>query len=94
MIRPLEDKTNPGEYVNRVKRPEHDHAPGSRDFAYEIGEVSDEQHRGRQHPHEFGEDTYEHSDEEHSPAEAAPISETNRTTEPPPSEEGSLDITV
>lgn len=94
MIRPLEDRTNPGDYVNRVKRPEHDHAPGSRDFAYEIGEVSDEQSRRRQPPNDFGEDSYEHSEEDQEPPSAAPVGETNPNNEPPRSEESSLDITV
>jgi hypothetical protein len=93
MIRPVEDRPNPGEYVNRVKHTEHDHAPGSRDFAYEIGEVTDEQQKKREHPHEFGEDTYEHSDTEpESPGEA-------RTGGPdhnpePSADDNSLDITV
>ena len=91
MIRPLEDKTNPGEYVNRVKRPEHDHAPGSRDFAYEVGEVSKDQ-RNRQHPHEFGQDTYEHSEEKSETPAEPQNSETSN--ESPPPDAGNLDITV
>jgi len=92
MIQPLQDKTNPGEYVNRVKRSEHDHAPGSRDFAYEVGEVS-EQHKNPQQSHDFGQDTYEHSDEP-SPSAPPETHETRYETTPPPAEEGGLDITV
>jgi hypothetical protein len=94
MIQPLEERKNPGEYVNRVKRSEHDHGPGSRDFAYEVGEVSDEQGKPRQQSHEFGEDTFEHSEDEPKTLEPAAKIESDYKTTPPPSEEGSLDITV
>ncbi|HEY3295766.1 MAG TPA: hypothetical protein VGL38_10025 [bacterium] len=94
MIQPLEEKRNPGEYINRVKRVEHDHGPGSRDFAYEVGEISEEQQKRRQPPHEFGEDTYEHSEEEAGAPEAGPNDDARHGTTPPPSDEGSLDITI
>jgi len=93
MIRPLEDRTNPGEYVNRVKRPDHDHAPGSRDFAYEVGEVSSEQ-KNRQRSREFGEDTYEHADDKSETPNESEGKDTHPETPPPPADEGSLDITV
>jgi hypothetical protein len=93
MIRPLEnqERIKPGEYVNRVKHTEHGHGPGYRDFAYEIKEASHEGHRQQQPSHEFGEDTFEHSEEEPKENET-PLPESERKPEDP--EDGNLDITV
>ncbi len=93
MIQPLEERKNPGEYINRVKKVEHDHAPGSRDFAYEIGEVSDQHGQHRQPPHEFGEDTYEHS-EQPPDASTAPNLDSTQKNESPAPDDGRLDISV
>ena len=93
MIRPVESQSNPGEYINRVKRTEHDHAPGSRDFAYEIGEVSDEQQPKREPSHEFGEDTFEHSDADSESAGETQAPEPDRNREHS-ADDNSLDITV
>jgi hypothetical protein len=91
MIRPLEiqERIKPGEYVNRVRHTDEGHGAGSRDFAYEIKEASEEGHKQHQPPSEFGEDTYEHSED---PQQDAPTSESDRHPENP--EEGNLDITV
>jgi hypothetical protein len=94
MIRPLEDRTQPGEYVNRVRHTEHGHSPGSRDFAYEIGQVSDEQPQGREQSPEFGQDTFERSESERQPAGDDPGSEPGTDRDPASTDESNLDITV
>ncbi len=87
MITPLEERRNPGDYVNRIKHTEHGHSPGSRDFSYEIGEVSDEQQHKHEPSHEFGEDVYEHSD-------GAPEQEPETRHGTGTSDDSSLDITI
>jgi hypothetical protein len=93
MIRPLEhqDRSYGGEYINRIRETESGHSATSRDFANEIREVSKD--GGKKHPseHEFGEDTYEASEEESS------ASETPKKPQHPaeqPDDDSNLDITV
>ena len=96
MVRPLEnqERLNPGEYVNRVRQTERGHGANARDFAYEIRELSEEEHRERQHSQEFGQDTYEHA-----PGQAPSADDTPPPADPPHAastedDNGNLDITV
>jgi hypothetical protein len=93
MMKPNEipERTPPGDYVNRVKQTDHGHRPVPRDFAYEIREAAhEEEHR---HPSpEFGQDTYESSEDEKKPSEEG--EKQKSSNRPEPTEDGGLDIVV
>ena len=72
MIRPLEnqERLHPTEYVNRVKQTEPTNSTATRDFSYEINELTREGKHREQQSKEFGEDVYEPSKEEQPPEES------------------------
>jgi hypothetical protein len=91
MIRPLDiqNRLNPGDYVNRVQQTEHGHEPGARDFAYEVAAADRDGHRKHHSSsHEFGEDTYEPSAQQPEP-DAVP-----EDRKPARDGESNLDITA
>ncbi|MCX6601418.1 MAG: hypothetical protein NT025_07635 [bacterium] len=94
MIRPVEnpEKTNPGDYINRVKQTDPGHAPASRDFARAIEGAGRENPKKRRHWPGFGEDTYESSEHEEPlpPEEQPPV----RPPENSPAEDHNLDVRV
>jgi hypothetical protein len=95
MIRPLEnqERFHSKEYVNRIRQTEPGHSPNSRDFGYEIHEI--EHDRGKKHSpeKEFGEDTYEATDEQ--PESNEPEKREPKNPAPKrPDDETNLDITV
>ena len=94
MIRPVEqhERLHPKEYLDRVRKAEATPESEPRDFAYFVRETDHQKH---EHPSDsdFGEDTYEASDE--SPdddAASQPRPEPDQSK--PPREDGSLDLTV
>ena len=93
MIRPLEnhERLHPSEYVNRIKQAEATPASSSRDFSYQI-EEADREGKHRPPPgREFGEDTYEPTDEDSESEHKKPASPHDEATPP---DDGTLDIVV
>lgn len=93
MIRPLEnqERLHPVEYVNRVKQPEATPSSAPRDFSYQIEEASREGKHRQSPGREFGEDSYEPTEEE-TPTEKKPAVSPAEPSAPP--DDGTLDIVV
>ena len=94
MIRPLEnqERSNPGEYINRINKPDPGRSATSRDFAYAIEEADRENRKKHHQEPGFGEDTYESASEEDHPQPQVP--EPERKTDEAASDERNLDVTV
>jgi hypothetical protein len=94
MIRPVDnpDRSNPGDYINRVKQTDPDHAPASRDFARAIEGADRENPKKRRHWPGFGEDSYESTEQEQPlpPEEQPPAGPTENIT----TEDHNLDVRV
>jgi len=94
MIRPVEKSeiTNPGEYINRVKKTEPGQGPASRDFAYAIEGATRENAKKRRHWPGFGQDSYESSEPEEPllPDERPPAVKPSDSSE----DEHNLDVTA
>jgi hypothetical protein len=61
MIRPVEnpERSNPGDYINRVKQTDSAQGSASRDFALAVEGAGRENPKKRRHWPGFGEDSYE-----------------------------------
>jgi hypothetical protein len=96
MIRPLEnqERSNPGEYINRINKPDPGHSAASRDFAYAVEEANRENPRKHEHEPGFGEDTYESAAEEEHPQPAVPEPEPEHKPDQPALDDRNLDVTV
>jgi hypothetical protein len=94
MIRPVEksDTTNPGEYINRVKKADPGQSPSSRDFTYAIEGATRDNAKKRRHWPGFGQDSYESSkaDEPMLPEEQPSGNKPSN----PSAEDHNLDVTV
>jgi hypothetical protein len=97
MIRPVEqhERLHPKEYVDRVRKAEGSPEAEARDFSYLVREV-DHHKQQQQSDSDFGEDTYEASDNPPSeqPADSGNQSRDDRADPDRPREDGSLDLTA
>lgn len=94
MIRPLEnqERSNPGEYINRINKPDPGHSASARDFAYAVEEANRENQKKHQQRPDFGEDTYESAAAEEQPQTALP--EPERNPDKSSLDDRNLDVTV
>lgn len=95
MIRPLEnqERANPGDYINRLNKPDPGHGATSRDFAYAIEEANRENQKKHQPGPGLGEDTYESAAEEEEPSQSV-VPEPERKPDESTSDDRNLDVTV
>lgn len=95
MIRPLEnqERFNSSEYASRIRQTDASHSSNSRDFSYEIHEVDKNPGKRREPEQEFGEDTYEATEEESQPS-GTKEREQKKSPAEPSTDDTNLDIIV